>query len=394
VFFDVKGVHDVQNQAIIYRRFNGGLSAEEIVVYRPVFRMTSPMLTLLGKMEAAREIVESLDLPLDIEREFRQDASTRMTHFSTKIEGNLLTLKQTRELLAGRTVIAREIDKREVMNYYDCLDLIHRHSKSKEPVTEKLIKEIHSTVQKGIVKGKLRGEYREAQNAIYDSRSRKAVYFPPEAREVPSLMKSFLRWINSDRETPPILKAGAAHYQFVTIHPFMDGNGRTARALATFMLYRDGYGLKRFYSLEEYYAEDLMGYYAVLHQCQGARYYDNPNPDITAWLEYFLKGATIVFEQVKERILAAAKKRHSPQSEQDVKLLQKIGPRERRLLAFFRKNLQLRTRNLCSLFDVKERSARDLLAKWMEQGLVEKQGSGKRDAYYVLSAEYRRLIGG
>ncbi len=352
------------------------------------------MLRLIGKMEAAREIVESLELPLGLENEFQREASARMTHYSTKIEGNRLTLKQTKELLAGQTVIAREIDKREAMNYYDCLDLVHRHSKAHKPVTEALIKEIHSVVQKWIVKGKLRGEYREAQNAIFDSAAGKPVYFPPDSKEVPSLMRAFVAWLNSDGETHPILKAGVAHYQFVTIHPFMDGNGRTARAIATLLLYREGYSLKRFYSLEEYYAEDLRGYYNTLHQCQGVHYHDNPNPDISVWLEYFLNGAAIVFERVKEKALAAAKKKPPPQSKKDIERMQKIGPRERRVLAYFGKNLQLRTRNLCSLFGIKERAARDLLAKWMELGLIEKQGSGKRDAYYILSAEYRRLIGG
>ncbi len=351
------------------------------------------MLKLIGKMEVAREVVESLEMPIDLENEFRQEASARMTHYSTKIEGNRLTLKQTKELLAGQTVIAREIDKREAMNYYDCLDLVHRHSKTKKPVTEALIKEIHSVVQKGIVKGKLRGEYREAQNAIFDSVTRKPVYFPPDSKEVPPLMKAFVGWLNHDLETHPILKAGIAHYQFVTVHPFMDGNGRTARAVATLLLYREGYSLKRFYSLEEYYAEDLKGYYNTLHQCQGVHYHNNPNPDISPWLEYFLNGAAIVFERVKEKALAASKKQPSPQSKQDIERMQKIGPRERRVLVYFGKNLQLRTKNLCSLFNIKERAARDLLTKWIEMGLIEKQGSGKRDAYYVLSAEYRRLIG-
>jgi Fic family protein len=206
-------------------------------------------------------------------------------------------------------------------------------------------------------------------------------------------MKSFVGWINSDKETHPILKAGAAHYQFVTIHPFMDGNGRTARAIATLMLYQAGYDLKRFYSLEEYYAEDLKGYYDTLHQCQGIHYYDKPNPDITLWMEYFIKGAAIVFERVKEKAFSADKKRQPPQSEKDLELLQKIGPRERRVLTFFGKNLQLRTKNLCGLFGIKERAARDLAMKWIEFGLIEKKGSGNRDAYYVLAAEYRRLIG-
>ncbi|MBI4388318.1 MAG: Fic family protein [Candidatus Omnitrophica bacterium] len=361
--------------------------------YQPHYRTTASMIRCLGKIEASREIVENLDIPLDLEREFRRDASAKMSHYSTKIEGNRLTLKQTKELLAGKEVFARDIDKREVINYYDCLEFIQQICKTRRPLTEKLIKEIHSIIQKGILKGKLRGEYREAQNAIYDSRTRKPVYFPPEAKDVPRLMKSFVNWFNHDHETHPILKAGVAHYQFVTVHPFMDGNGRTARALATLALYREKYDLKRFYSLEEYYDEDLLGYYDSLHQCQGVHYYHNPNPDITLWLEYFLKGAAVVFEEVKEKTLVAAKKHLPSKSKKDIELLQKIGPREKRVLAYFQKNLQLRTQKLCALFHIKERAARDLLAKWIGQGMIEKQGSGKRDSYYVLSADFRRLIG-
>jgi predicted HTH transcriptional regulator len=111
-------------------------------------------------------------------------------------------------------------------------------------------------------------------------------------------------------------------------------------------------------------------------------------------MEYFLKGAAIVFERVKEKALEASKTRLAPFSPNDAELLQKIGPRERRVLAYFRKNSQLRTKNLCSLFDVKERAARDLLTKWMGLGLIQKRGTGKRDAHYVLSAEYRHFIGG
>ena len=77
-----------------------------------------------------------------------------------------------------------------------------------------------------------------------------------------------------------------------------------------------------------------------------------------------------------------------------MELLQKIGPREKRVMAYFQKNPQLRTKNLCAIFRIKERAARDLLTKWIEQGLIERQGAGKRDAYYILTAGYRRLFGG
>src|SRR3989338_2261370 len=229
--------------------------------YKPNFQATSSIIKNLGKIEAAKEIVETSIIPIALEESFRKEASTKATHYSTKIEGNRLTLKQTKELLMGKDVTAREIDKREVMNYYNCLEWIAKVSTSKNPISEKTIKQLHGMIQKGIVKGKLLGEYREAQNAIFDSTTRKAVYFPPEVKDVGSLMKGLVNWLGEKRDVHAILKAAIANYQLVTIHPFMDGNGRTARALATLILYREKYDLRRFYSLEGYYAEDLKGYY-------------------------------------------------------------------------------------------------------------------------------------
>lgn len=362
--------------------------------YQPIYRATPTTIKYLGKIEAAREIVEEMALPIVLEHQFQQEASFRSTHYSTKIEGNRLTLKQTRELLTGKEVIGRDIDKREVLNYYNCLEWIQNVSKKKEILLEKQIKDMHSIIQKGIVTGKLRGRYREAQNAIYDSQTRKVIYFPPEAKDIPQLMKELVEWLNRDTEIHPVLRAGIAHYQLVTIHPFMDGNGRTARALATLILYLEKYDLKGFYSLEEYYAQDLKNYYEELHRCQGLNFYEKPNPDITTWMDYFMRGVALVFEEVKERTLAATKRAPTTRNQRDIELLQSVGPKEKKILDYFRKHEQLRTKNLCALFHIKDRTARDLIQKWIAMGLLKKCGTGKRDAYYVLTVAYRRFIGG
>ena len=300
--------------------------------YIPKYQVNNEIIKYLVKIDSARAIVDELSVPITLQKEFRKEATARMSHYSTKIEGNRLTLKQTQDLLSGKEVIAREIDKREVMNYYDCLEWIVKTSRERKGVSEKDIKTIHGMIEKGILKGKLRGEYREAQNAIYDSSTRKPVYFPPEAKDVPELMREFVRWLNKEKAMHPILRAGIAHYQFVIIHPFMDGNGRTARALATLLLYQSGYDLKQFYSLEEYYAEDLMGYYRALQRVHGLHYGDVPIPDVTSWLLYFVKGVAIVFEDLKEKVLNVAKEGRREESLSDRKLLEVIGPREKRLL--------------------------------------------------------------
>ena len=111
--------------------------------------------------------------------------------------------------------------------------------------------------------GKKPTPYRGGQNVIRDAGSRRIVYMPPEASDVPRLMKELVDWLRrSEREGVPCpIRAGIAHYQFATIHPYYDGNGRTARLLTTLILHRGGYDLKGLYSLEEYYARDLSAYY-------------------------------------------------------------------------------------------------------------------------------------
>ena len=151
--------------------------------------------------------------------------------------------------------------------------------------------------------------YRDGQNVIRDSRSRRLVYMPPEAKDVPTLMKELVAWIASTerKELPCTIRAGITHYQFATIHPYYDGNGRTARLLTTLILHLGGYGLKGLYSLEEYYARNLGAYYEALTVGPSHNYYEGrAKANITKWVEYFCEGMADSFESVNRRALEAA----------------------------------------------------------------------------------------
>lgn len=115
---------------------------------------------------------------------------------------------------------------------------------------EDLIRRLHALVEKG-PRAKPT-PYRDGQNVIRDSVSGNVIYLPPEAADVPALMTAMVAWVNqAEKDGLPVpLIAALIHYQFVTIHPYSDGNGRTARLLATFILQRGGYGLSGFFSLE------------------------------------------------------------------------------------------------------------------------------------------------
>lgn len=360
--------------------------------YDPQYKATSKIIKYLTTIEKAKETVDSLHIPFDLELKFRKEAFVRSTHYSTKIEGNCLTMAQTKKLLEGQNVVARERDKKEVLNYYECLEFVSKSAKSKKKVTENFIKEMHSINLKGILKGRLRGKYREAQNVIMNAATKDVVYMPPEAKDVGFLMRSLVKWINQEKDIHPVIKAGIAHYQFVTIHPFMDGNGRSARALATYLLYKESYDLKQFFSLEEFYSEDRAKYYQALSKCQGNNYYNNPNADITSWLEYFVLGVAIVFEEVKNKTLAAGKKIEAIATDDNIELLESIGPRERKVLKYFKSSAQLTTKKVSKMFKIKDRSARDLTAKWVAMGFIGRRGTGKRNAFYVLASKYRGLI--
>ena len=138
---------------------------------------------------------------------------------------------------------------------------------------------------------------------IKDSESGAIVYLPPEYKDVPALMEELVAWLKEEsNELPVPIVAAIAHYQFVTIHPYYDGNGRTARLLATLVLYQGGYDLKGLYSLEEYYARDLKSYYDAISRGEHHNYYfGRAQAEMTPWIEYFVLGMLDAFKNVKNR---------------------------------------------------------------------------------------------
>lgn len=276
------------------------------------YTFTPEMVRDLMDIEAARQIVRLIVLPPQLAEALRQQARVRSTHYTTRIEGNRLTLAEAEAaVLQGRRFPGRERDVREVQNAYRALQQVEAWVERQTPVTEDLIRRLHALIEHG-ARAKPT-PYRDGQNVIRDASTGALVYLPPEAADVPGLMRELVAWIaQAERETspePPALPApvvaGLAHYQFVTIHPFYDGNGRTARALATLILYRRGYDLGRFYSLEEIYAQDLDAYYRALQTHPHHNYYEGrAQADLTDWLAYFLRSMAQVFRRVAAEVQA------------------------------------------------------------------------------------------
>jgi Fic family protein len=284
----------------------------------------------------------------------------------------------------------RERDEKEALGYYAALERAERFAASGLPVSEARIQTLHGLVMGGGRRKTKPTPWRDGQNVIRDSRKRRIVYMPPEAKDVPPLVKAMVAWIaSSERQLLPCpIRAGIAHYQFATIHPYYDGNGRTARLLTTLILHLGGYDLKGLYSLEEYYARDLGAYYEALTVGPSHNYYEGrANTDITKWVEYFCQGVADGFESVRRRALEAAGR-----GARDLSImLRRLDPRQRKALELFRDSEFITSRHLETLFGISQRTARDLLTAWTEGGFVVVADPAKKTRKYDLSAAFAEL---
>jgi Fic family protein len=364
--------------------------------FSPQFTITPRIVAALARIEQARVRSEYLSLTPSVLTSLRETARLITTHYSTMIEGNTLRLEEVRVALAKKGGFAgRERDSDEVRGYHKALTLVEEWAYNKESLTEERVQHIHALVMgKGRQKvGKT--AYRDGQNVIRDMASGAIVYLPPEASDVPALMCNLLEWIWAQDELAAPLVAAIAHYQFATIHPYYDGNGRTARLLTTFLLHQSGYDLRGVYSLEEYYAQDIGSYYAALTVGPSHNYYmGRADADITGWLEYFVEGMAFACEGVIAQMQEAADR-----DERDEALaLRELDARQKEALALFAQSTCITTKELAAFYNCSVQTAGNLCSEWVEKGFFVVANPSNRARSYrlneMLEAMVRRSLRG
>jgi len=354
-------------------------------MYSPKYTISNRVLKAIGEIEAAREVIENSPLVPSYEKQFQTDAVIRTVHHGTHIEGNDLTLLQTKKVLEGEEVYARPRDVQEVINYRNVVKLLDDLASGNAPYSTEILLEIHrNTVYKIIPEEKI-GVLRTTQVVIKEEGTDKIILSPPPFVEVPYLLGDFFNWMNSpiSKEIHPVLKAGIAHYILVAVHPFVEGNGRAARAFATLVLLRESYDIKRFFALEEHFDTDLASYYeaffAVDKQAQNIA-----QRDLTPWLEYFTQVVAVELSKIKEKI-----RKLSIDSRLKLKVGQQVSLSERqmRLMEYFTDQgagLMKDFKNVLPMVsdDTILRDITDLIKK----GIIKKEGTTKASRY-VLSAK-------
>ena len=358
--------------------------------FDPTYSITPEIAHCLMRIESVNEKVNLLPMTPTVLAYLRETAKLVTTHYSTMIEGNRLTSDEVDEVIKHDGHFpGRERDEYEVRGYYAALAQVEQCAATGRSVTEKIIQKLHALVMSD---GRTRVKataYRDGQNVIKDGASGAIVYLPPEAKDVTKLMSALVSWINASATTPAPIVAAIAHYQFATIHPYYDGNGRTARLLTTLILHLGGYGLKGLYSLEEYYAKNLPAYYRAISIGPSHNYYfGRAGAEITEWVEYFCGGVAFAFESVVKQMQAADHKGEQDHSA----LLRKLDPKQRQSLVLFQQFDVVTSKQIGELFGFAPRTRAALCKQWVESGFMIIVNASKKARTYQLSKKYRILL--
>ncbi len=361
-----------------------------LIKFKPKYTLTPKFVAWLMRIEAIKEKVLHLPLTVKVYASLRETARLYTTHYSTMIEGNELEPDEIEKVLKHKGHFpGREREEHEVKGYYAALMQVEQWVAQGKPVSESMIQTLHALLMSDGRAQVKPSHYRDGQNVIRDGRTRAIVYMPPEAKDVPKLMKEMVNWIVNNKDLPCPIVAGIAHYQFATVHPYYDGNGRAARLLTTLILHLGGYDLRGLYSLEEYYARSLNAYYDAINIGPSHNYYEGrAEADITEWLEYFVQGMTVSLENILKRMERAQISGDKDQSG----LIRKLDPRQRKALELFEESEIITASQIAKLFGFKPRTSAQLCKSWVEVGFLKIMDGSNKGRKYSLAKPYKNLI--
>jgi len=342
-------------------------------MFAPKYTITDELLQYIAQIEVIRaNVAQARILPeRAVELHFR--ATVEKTHSSTFIEGNPLTLKQVDSVLKDKGLTRRKYAETEVRNYKKALDFIDRRKLASAPLQVEDLLRLHELAMKDLLPDKKAGAFRTGAVHVVNQ-DEKLKYTGPPARSVQKKIHDLLSWIEAANESVhPCIAAAILHYQFVSIHPFADGNGRAARLATMLHLGMRGYDFNGSIVLDSHYAQERGEYYAALHNCQSEKYREGQ--DLTSWVRYFASGflssAKVLWAQIS--VLSALE----PLSER-----KRISQSEAELLGFAR---QFGSVSLSEAREIlphlSRRTLQRMLKELADNGYLLPSGAGRSSRY-------------
>ena len=346
--------------------------------------LTNEILKYITEIEKNRYRVSTVKMSRSVASRLRKNSKKKSSYASNKIEGNPLSEKQVDEVIDRDERKHFLKPEQEVRNYFLALNYLEEKAKKKEKLSKKLILDVQKYVEKGASKEKigLRGPMPPGVLfAVYDSHTGKPDYIPPEYSDIPGLLDELVEYVNTT-DDHPLIVAAIVHYQLVTIHPFEDGNGRTARLLSGYVLDINGYGFNGIGSLEEYFAYDVNEYYESIQMGLPALYYSGrnepPHPEI--WINYFLRMVQLYSNKVCELS-------EDSNTEEIIGSLSYLKGKEKELLLFLMKNYKraFTPIEVSKEFNVTNKTIINRLSVLVKNGFVDPIMVNERIRSYKLS---------
>lgn len=336
-------------------------------MYSPLFQISPELLRLVASASELRAWIAQAVVDVAWLPGLQRETAARLAHSSTSIEGNRLTLPEVEALARGEQIGAPEKARREVTDCLAGMRWIWRR-KANENIEEGGLLRLHQLLTRGTLPEEQSGRYKARPNRVVNAKGL-TVYTPPPPDRARSLTHELLTWINSPRSKKlhPIVASGVAHHRLVSIHPFADGNGRIARALAIWLLCTRGFDTHHLFALDEFYEEDRRRYYEKIQQ---ARELDD---DMTYWLEYVAEGVVKTLEKTRDRIVSLRVSTKAPGT-----ILTK---RQEDVMRFLRDKGRLKSSDIESAFKLTRARVGQILKPLVDSGLVIREGQTRATTY-------------
>lgn len=336
------------------------------------------MVNKLSEIAEIKSMVERSRLVPAREIFLRRKAIIKMAHSSTSIEGNTLLEYQVKEILDGKKIRAEDDQILEVKNYLAALKQVDEFANAKNHIEKQEILSLHRSVTAKLIEKEKSGKFRKGPVYIVNvgkNRKEKLVYTPPEALSVPRLIDELLDWLVHNSQIHPVIRAGLLHYQFETIHPFTDGNGRTGRLLTLLHLYQSGWSFKKVLVLEDYYNRNREQYYQALQT--GRTYRLRKDTDLSGWLEYFIEGFREEARKVKDQILTLS-------AMEETGITRNVLDNDQlRIVDFVLTMGRITSSDVADILQVPKRTAQAKLKRLEEIKVLEKKGLGPATYYKI-----------
>jgi Fic family protein len=335
-------------------------------MFTPQYQISFILLSRIKQITIIVHELNKLRLPEAVFAQLLGEAQITSTYASTSIEGNPLPLTDVKRVLKLQPEQARQSEL-EVLNYNRTLQALQ--AEPPKVFTGQLILDIHQGVMAGLLSDHQTGQWRQEPVVINDPRSGNVVYLPPDHQDVPALIAELEDYVEAQKGTQdPILLAGLFHKQFVVIHPFMDGNGRTARLATQVLLAGMGLNFYSLLSFENYYNQNVTRYFKTVGMY--GNYYDLKDAlDFTPWLEYFAEG-------ILDELLRLQKQIQSRQT-----MDTRLQTHHQAILAYIDEHGFITDRDYAKLVD-RAKATRALdFRKLIEMGLIERKGVGRKIHY-------------